>query len=73
MFYAIMTYKLSFIIWIKYDPFYNWLLQNAEDKDFDTTIQGPWMKKWDLVNHNTHTAKMDDDVKSTWHAQQVKA
>ncbi|XP_034325415.2 phytanoyl-CoA dioxygenase domain-containing protein 1 [Magallana gigas] len=49
------------------------VLPNAEDKDFDTTIQGPWMKKWDLVNHNTHTAKMDDDVKSTWHGQQVKA
>lgn len=61
------------MIFIKYDPFYNWLLQNAEEKDFDTTIQGPWMKKWDLVNHNTHTAKMEDDVKSTWHAQQVKA
>lgn len=67
-----MTYNLSIIIakYI-YDPFCN--LQNAEDKDFDTTIQGPWMKKWELVNHNTHTAKMEDDVKSTWHAQQVKA
>jgi hypothetical protein len=48
-------------------------LQNAEDADFDTTIQGPWMKKWELVNHNTHTDKMKEDIESNWHRGQVKA
>ncbi|XP_071801414.1 uncharacterized protein [Asterias amurensis] len=27
------------------------------DDEFDTTIMGPWMKRWDLVHHNKHTAK----------------
>eukprot|EP00058_Branchiostoma_floridae_P020986 XP_002606476.1 hypothetical protein BRAFLDRAFT_93267 [Branchiostoma floridae] len=26
----------------------------AED-EFDTTIQGPWMLRWEIVNHNKHT------------------
>ncbi|KAI8517255.1 hypothetical protein Bbelb_058360 [Branchiostoma belcheri] len=25
------------------------------ENDFDTTIQGPWMKRWEIVNHNKHT------------------
>ena len=28
-----------------------------ETNEFDTTIQGPWMSKWKLVNHNVHTEK----------------
>ncbi|ESO90037.1 hypothetical protein LOTGIDRAFT_233877 [Lottia gigantea] len=28
------------------------------DKEFDTTITGPWMKKWDLIHMNRHTEKM---------------
>lgn len=67
MFYVIMIYKLFFIILIKYDFFYNWLLQNVEDKDFDMIIQGLWMKKWDFVNYNIYIVKMDDDVKSIWY------
>ncbi|KAK3087156.1 hypothetical protein FSP39_002452 [Pinctada imbricata] len=27
----------------------------ADDHEFDTTIQGPWMKKWELTHHNVHT------------------
>lgn len=44
------------------------VLPNAEDADFDTTIQGPWMKKWDLVHHNQHTAKLTDGKQLSWHA-----
>ena len=29
-------------------------LQTAEE-EFDTTIPGPWMKKWELVHTNKHT------------------
>lgn len=25
------------------------------DEEFDTTIQGPWMKKWQITHMNTHT------------------
>lgn len=29
------------------------------DKDeFDTTLHGPWMKRWEIVHHNRHTASM---------------
>ena len=24
------------------------------DEEFDTTIQGPWMKKWEIVHVNKH-------------------
>ena len=26
--------------------------------EFDTTIHGPWMTKWEIVNHNQHTASL---------------
>ncbi|CAL5220437.1 g2452 [Coccomyxa viridis] len=26
------------------------------DRDFDTTISGPWMDRWELVHHNRHVA-----------------
>ncbi|XP_064605127.1 uncharacterized protein LOC135470236 [Liolophura sinensis] len=26
--------------------------------EFDTTVPGPWMKQWEIVNHNRHTAAM---------------
>ncbi len=40
-----------------------------EEDKFDTTIVGPWMKKWEIVHHNRHTGKlqMDENVDS-WHA-----
>ena len=25
------------------------------EEEFDTTIPGPWMKKWELVHTNKHT------------------
>ncbi|VDI18198.1 Hypothetical predicted protein, partial [Mytilus galloprovincialis] len=33
------------------------LVEIAEDQEFDTTVQGPWMRKWELVNHNNHVKK----------------
>ncbi|XP_076450424.1 1-deoxypentalenic acid 11-beta-hydroxylase-like [Babylonia areolata] len=42
-------------------------LQTEEDQDqFETTIQGPWMKKWEMVHTNRHTDKLDEG-KLTWH------
>ena len=33
-----------------------------EDDELDTTIAGPWMKRWDLVHHNRHTANLGDGL-----------
>ena len=33
------------------------IIEIAEDQEFDTTVQGPWMRKWELVNHNNHVKK----------------
>ncbi|XP_063420288.1 uncharacterized protein LOC134705499 [Mytilus trossulus] len=30
------------------------------DDEFDTTIQGPWMKKWEIVHMNAHTDKHEE-------------
>ncbi|XP_013390036.1 uncharacterized protein LOC106167021 [Lingula anatina] len=38
-----------------------------EVDDFDTTIVGPWMKKWKIVHHNRHTKKMTKENLVTWH------
>lgn len=46
--------------------------QKAEDNDFDTTIQGPWMKKWDIVHVNHHVEKLDATKDyATWHAHKA--
>ncbi|XP_076463677.1 phytanoyl-CoA dioxygenase domain-containing protein 1-like [Babylonia areolata] len=37
-----------------------------ENPEFDTTIQGPWMRKWELVHMNRHTDALEED-KLTWH------
>jgi len=29
-----------------------------ESPEFDTTIAGPWMTRWNLIHHNRHTANM---------------
>ena len=40
--------------------------QHASDSDvqqvdeFDTTLAGPWMNRWDIVHHNRHTASVTD-------------
>ncbi|KAK7484969.1 hypothetical protein BaRGS_00023747 [Batillaria attramentaria] len=38
----------------------------AEDPRFDTTIQGPWMRKWEMVHMNRHTDTLSNDA-SSWH------
>ena len=40
--------------------------EEVDDKRFDTTIQGPWMKKWEMVHMNRHTDTLSDDNLS-WH------
>lgn len=41
---------------------------NAKNEDFfDTTIPGPWMKKWELVHHNRHTKALLEHDGSSWH------
>jgi len=39
--------------------------KTSED-DFDTTIYGPWMKRWEIVNHNKHTKSYDDNIDNPW-------
>ena len=29
--------------------------QGSYDDEFDTTIYGPWMEHWEIVNQNKHT------------------
>lgn len=38
----------------------------SDDVDFDTTITGPWMQRWDLVFHNRHTETFKPDDKFNW-------
>ena len=33
----------------------------AREQAFDTTIAGPWMKRWALVHENRHTANLQPD------------
>ena len=33
--------------------FFKYILQKEEE--FDTTIVGPWMEKWEIVHMNKHT------------------
>ncbi|XP_072022978.1 phytanoyl-CoA dioxygenase domain-containing protein 1 homolog [Amphiura filiformis] len=34
--------------------------------DFDTTLTGPWMHRWDVVNHNKHTANIKPSDATTF-------
>lgn len=38
--------------------------QEAKEAEFDTSIQGPWMKKWEIVHINKHVLKMHSEEKS---------
>jgi hypothetical protein len=29
---------------------------HTDEDEFDTTLHGPWMKRWEIVHHNRHTA-----------------
>lgn len=40
---------------------------NTVEEEFDTTIPGPWMKKWELVHHNRHTRALEKQNGETWH------
>ncbi len=37
------------------------------DDEFDTNIHGPWMRRWDIVHHNRHTAALTGD--SSWQSE----
>lgn len=34
--------------------------ETPTDEELDTTIQGPWMKKWEIVHMNAHTDKHEE-------------
>ncbi|WAR20076.1 hypothetical protein MAR_001914 [Mya arenaria] len=36
-------------------------LETNEDPEFDTTLPGPWMKKWEIVHMNKHTDRHKRD------------
>ena len=53
---------------IDWEPFATWDRNKEQAEDvgyfedvFDATIHGPWMKRWEIVHHNKHTASMDSD------------
>ena len=39
----------------------------SEDQ-FDTTIHGPWMRRWKIVHHNKHTESLKTAGGSSWHS-----
>ncbi|XP_041351420.1 uncharacterized protein LOC121370336 [Gigantopelta aegis] len=41
--------------------------EQVDEDEFDTTIQGPWMKKWELVHQNRHTDKLFKTAGMTLH------
>ncbi|KAK3595964.1 hypothetical protein CHS0354_032478 [Potamilus streckersoni] len=48
------------------------IIPQAEESEFDTTIQGPWMKKWEIVHVNRHVEKMDPSKDyATWHGHKA--
>lgn len=40
----------------------------VDDPDFDTTIVGPWMERWEIMHHNRHTAayEKNGDNSTSW-------
>jgi hypothetical protein len=36
----------------------NWHANGEGEAAFDTTISGPWMKRWPITHHNKHTRSM---------------
>lgn len=42
------------------------LQQDEVDEEYDTTIQGPWMFKWEMIHMNRHTEKLKNE-ETTWH------
>lgn len=38
---------------------------HTDEDEFDTTIHGPWMKRWEIVHHNRHTASMLSHTEGT--------
>lgn len=43
------------------------VLPPSEDWDFETALEGPWMKKWELTHMNRHTDKLKDGISVSWH------
>lgn len=39
-------------------------IQVKEDQEFDTTVQGPWMRKWEITHINTHVKKHQETEKA---------
>ena len=58
--YELPYFKYSFIFMFKLLPFF---LKRTEE--FDTTIQGPWMKKWDIVHVNQHVGSLTPNTEFT--------
>ena len=34
---------------------------DGEDPEFDTTLPGPWMQKWEIIHMNKHTQRHKRD------------
>ena len=37
----------------------------VDEDEFDTTIRGPWMERWEIVNHNLHTEGVKNEFEKT--------
>jgi len=41
------------------------------EEEFDTTIVGPWMKKWEMTHTNRHTERLTQDTEASWHGHKA--
>ncbi|XP_060071960.1 uncharacterized protein LOC132551830 [Ylistrum balloti] len=41
------------------------LVENESDQEFSTTLEGPWMRKWEIVHTNQHTKRAEIE-NSSW-------
>ncbi|XP_033734117.1 uncharacterized protein LOC117323176 [Pecten maximus] len=37
------------------------LVENESDQEFSTTLEGPWMRKWEIVHTNQHTKRAETE------------
>ena len=45
-------------------------MSKAVESEFDTTIYGPWMRRWEIVHHNKHTKAHETHINdgSCWYS-----
>jgi len=61
---SITWHRKEFVDW--FDAFVLFVIQDEEVNELTSEVNGPWMKRWEIVHHNRHTESMVDGTTS-WH------